>query len=72
VDVPANSSVVVSFTLQVRGPGTFADSIPLYVDDGGLKEIQLSIKGASKPLGNIVSEEKAVRPSTADHTKQTP
>jgi hypothetical protein len=37
-----------------------------------LKEIQLSIKGASKPFGNIVSEENAVRPSTADHTDQVP
>jgi hypothetical protein len=48
MDVPGNSSVVVSFTLQVHHPGPFADSVPLYVDDGSLQEIQLSVKGEAK------------------------
>jgi len=48
LDVPGNSSVIVSFTLQVRNPGPFADSISLYVDDGSLEEFQLSIKGDAK------------------------
>lgn len=43
--IPPRGSVIVSFTLQVRCPGPFADSVTLYVDDGGLREILLSIKG---------------------------
>jgi hypothetical protein len=53
MDIPGNSSVIVSFALQVRSPGPFADSIRLYVDDGSLEEIRLSIKGAAKHLSSL-------------------
>jgi len=42
--------VVFSFNLQVHRPGWFSDSATLYVDNGGLQEIHLAVKGEAKLL----------------------
>lgn len=46
LDVPAHGSAIVSFTLTVHDRGdTFGHTVPFYVDDGGLREISLSVGG---------------------------
>jgi hypothetical protein len=45
MEVPPYGSVLVSFALHVRVAGQFRDSVPLYLDDGTLREVKLSVSG---------------------------
>jgi hypothetical protein len=43
--VPAHGSAVVTFTLKTYRPGPFKDARPIFVDDGTLRELEVSIRG---------------------------
>jgi hypothetical protein len=48
MDVPAYSTISVPFTLEVTKPGTFAASVPIFLESGGVKEFFLSVEGEAK------------------------
>src|SRR6266436_4094169 len=54
MDVPGHSSVSLSCILVVPKPGSFQASLPLYLDDGSLRELSLSVQGeaGSPPSGD--------------------
>jgi hypothetical protein len=45
LDLPAHGSVVVTFTLRTYRPGPFKDARAIFVDDGTLREIEVSVRG---------------------------
>jgi hypothetical protein len=45
MDVPGHSSVSLKCILFVPKPGSFEGSTPLYLDDGGFRELSLSVHG---------------------------
>jgi hypothetical protein len=54
MDIPGHSSVSLPFTLEVATAGSFNASVPLYLDDGRLRDISLSVQGkaGSPPSGD--------------------
>jgi len=49
VEVPPHGTVVVPFILDVRTPGPFEMSVPLYLDDDGLRVVVVTVKGVAAP-----------------------
>ncbi len=50
IDVPAHSTLSIPFTLEVTKPGSFQASVPIFLEDGGIKELYLSVQGEAKSV----------------------
>jgi hypothetical protein len=48
-DIPAGTSEDIECILETRQPGPFESQIHLYLDDLGLREIIMTVKGEVKP-----------------------
>jgi hypothetical protein len=46
-DVPAHGSVLVDVEVSIATPGPLSDSVSLYLDDGGLREVALTVVGTA-------------------------
>lgn len=50
VEVPPYSTITLAFTLQIKKSGPFNACVPLYLDDGSLREALLSVRGTATQL----------------------
>ena len=49
MEIPPYGTVVVTFTLDVYRPEPFSDTRSLFLDDGHLRRVALSVRGVGVP-----------------------